>query len=110
MNRKSKKKTKTDVDLAATAGIQERTKLARKNANLERADVAAVFGVGKDAVRKWETRGGSIIPGFYVERFCIITHIDAGWLFTGTQPTRQVTVAASLQDHVAATAHVVADA
>ena len=64
-----------------------RTKLARENAGLTQAQVAAALQVDVDKYKKWENRPTSAVPRDLMHPFSIVVRCDLSWLLS--PPTRQ---------------------
>lgn len=68
-----------DPASAYQAAFIERTRWARRASGLSQDEVAEGLGIEQTRYSKYETR--SMLPHEFVPMFCLLTRIDADWLF-----------------------------
>lgn len=59
----------------------QRVKLSRLNIGWKQWQMAEALNLPQDRYKQYE--GRTLMPHHLIGRFCLITHIDPGWLMTG---------------------------
>lgn len=82
--------TELEYKQAFTARVAE----ARQRSGLKQWQVAETLGIPQDRYKQYETR--TLMPHSMIERFCLITRVDPGWLVTGRgkKPLKQLEIVA----------------
>lgn len=65
-------------------GFQARLRAARKRANKNQREIAAVLQITQNQYRHYETRDKSLMPHNLILPFCLATNISVEWLLDAT--------------------------
>jgi hypothetical protein len=89
----------SDEELQYKQEFTKRVKAARGSLGWKQWQMAEALNMPQDKYKQYE--GRTLLPHYLIGRFCLVTHVDPGWLMTGhgEKPLKALAVASSTPQH-----------